>query len=75
MYAVEFETQLKNGSISVPDVYQKGLTGQVKVIILKETANRDVWPYEIMAFQGFPDIQAFESYRDELQMPPADPLS
>ncbi|MDD2816731.1 MAG: hypothetical protein RL368_1668 [Pseudomonadota bacterium] len=75
MYAVEFETQLENGAIQVPEIYKTALTGLVKVIILKETPAPALWSPEIMAFQGIPDMPAFESYREELLPTQADPLA
>lgn len=36
MYAVEFQTRLQNGMISVPPQYQTHLPAQVRVIILAE---------------------------------------
>jgi hypothetical protein len=73
MYAVEFETQLENGAIQVPESYKTALL--VKVIILKETPAPALWSPEIMAFQGIPDMPAFESYREELLPTQADPLT
>ncbi len=36
MYAVEFQTNIKNGFIEVPELYRKFLQNNVKVIILAE---------------------------------------
>jgi hypothetical protein len=33
------------------------------------------WPEEVMAFKGMPDMPPFESGRDRLKPPPADPLA
>ncbi|CAG0926604.1 MAG: hypothetical protein EFKGCFLK_00659 [Rhodocyclaceae bacterium] len=33
------------------------------------------WPEEVMAFEGLPDLPPFESRRDRLKPPPADPLA
>jgi hypothetical protein len=69
MYAIEFETELKNGLIKVPAAYQTELVGPVKVIILKNqpaqvTSSTTIgWPNEILVFQGISDILPFESYR------------
>ena len=73
MYAIEFETQLENGAIQIPAMYQKALTGFVKVIILKEETAESaaLWSPEIMAFQGIPDMPNYESYRSELIPPQA----
>jgi hypothetical protein len=42
---------------------------------LKDTPPPALWPPEIMAFQGIPDLPPFESYRGELRLPQADPLA
>ncbi len=36
MYAVEFETTIRNGMIEVPETYNDQLAGSVRVIILTE---------------------------------------
>lgn len=36
MYAIEFESQVKNGIIEIPKKYQKQIHDNVKVIILTE---------------------------------------
>ena len=81
MYAIEFETELENGLIRVPAVYQTDLAGPIKVIILKNQPvqvappTTSAWPNEILAFQGVSDIPPFESYRDELLSLQDDPLA
>lgn len=81
MYAIEFETELENGLIKVPEVYQTDLTGPIKVIILKNQSAQVAppitiaWPLEILVFQGVSDIPPFESYRDELLSLQDDPLA
>jgi hypothetical protein len=35
MIAVEFQTQIKNGTIEIPEDYRAYLTGDVRVIILR----------------------------------------
>ncbi len=44
MFAVEFRTKIKNGTIELPKKFRKVLTENVKVIILKEqtSTNRHV---------------------------------
>ena len=82
MYAIEFETEIENGLIKVPEIYQTELAGTIKVIILKNQpvkveplATTVAWPPEILVFQGVSDISPFESYRDELLSPQDDPLA
>ena len=81
MYAIEFETELENGLIKVPAVYQTDLAGPIKVIILKNQPDQVAppttvaWPNEILAFQGVSDIPPFESYRDKLLSLQDDPLA
>jgi hypothetical protein len=86
MYAIEFETELKNGLIKVPAVYQTDLAGPIKVIILKNQSDQVAppttaapttiaWPDEILVFQGVSDLPPFESYRDELLSLQDDPLA
>lgn len=81
MYAIEFETELENGLIKVPEVYQTHLAGPIKVIILKNQPAQVApptimdWPPEILVFQGVSDIPPFESYRDELLSLQDDPLA
>ncbi len=36
MYAIEFQTNIKNGFIEIPELYRKLLQNNVKVIILAE---------------------------------------
>jgi hypothetical protein len=36
MYAIEFQTQVINGVIEVPEAYRQHLAGAVRVIILSE---------------------------------------
>jgi len=36
MYAIEFETKLENGRITIPEIYRNRLDGNIKVIILKQ---------------------------------------
>ncbi|MFP4395623.1 MAG: hypothetical protein ACLFTI_10200 [Anaerolineales bacterium] len=36
MYAIEFQTQVKDGTIEIPTQYQEQLQAQVRVIILIE---------------------------------------
>ncbi len=77
MYAVEFETVLKNGLIKVPERCQSSLAGHIKVIILKNEAapTHKSWPQNLLAFEGMPDMPPFESYRGELSLAKDDPLA
>ena len=81
MYAIEFETELENGLIKVPAVYQPDLAGPIKVIILNNQPDQvtppttAAWPDEILGFQGVSDIPPFESYREELRPLQDDPLA
>ncbi len=36
MYAIEFQTQIRNGLIEIPKVYQRRFKKQVRVILLAE---------------------------------------
>jgi len=36
MYAIEFQTKVKNGTIEVPEEYRDRLTGSVRVIVLAQ---------------------------------------
>jgi hypothetical protein len=36
MYAVEFQAQIKNGTIEIPEVYRSRLKERVRVILLAE---------------------------------------
>lgn len=36
MYAIEFQTKVKNGSIAIPEEYRDQLKGSVRVILLAE---------------------------------------
>jgi len=36
MYAIEFQTRVKNGNIEVPEEYKDRLTGLVRVIVLAQ---------------------------------------
>jgi hypothetical protein len=36
MYAVEFQAQIKNGTIEIPEVYRSQLKERVRVILLAE---------------------------------------
>lgn len=40
MYAVEFQTQIKNGMIEIPQEYLRYLHDYVKVIVLMEDTSR-----------------------------------
>jgi len=46
MVAVEFQTFLQNGTIKIPEKLSEKLSGQVRVIILKE--ERADEPYDIL---------------------------
>jgi hypothetical protein len=39
MYAVEFQAQIKNGTIEIPEVYRSRLKERVRVILLTEEEN------------------------------------
>jgi hypothetical protein len=39
MYAVEFQAQIKNGTIEVPEVYRDRFKERVRVILLEEEAS------------------------------------
>lgn len=36
MYAIEFQTKLKNGSIEIPEEYKDKISGTVRVIVLSQ---------------------------------------
>jgi hypothetical protein len=36
MYAIEFQSKVKNGSISIPEEYREKVTGNVRVILLAD---------------------------------------
>jgi len=38
MYAIEFQTKVRNGRIEIPEQYQNRLQGQVRVIVLSDDA-------------------------------------
>ena len=40
MYAIEFQTTVKNGSIEIPRQYLRNLTNRVRVILLVEEASK-----------------------------------
>lgn len=42
MYAVEFQTNIMNGIIEVPEPYRHQLSGSVRVLILTDAASKDV---------------------------------
>ena len=39
MYAVEFQTRIKNGTIEIPEVYRDQFKEKVRVILLAEEAS------------------------------------
>ena len=41
MYAVEFQTNITNGVIEVPESYRNHLSGSVRVIILADASTQD----------------------------------
>ncbi len=40
MYAIEFQTTIKNGIIEIPRAYLRKLTNRVRVIVLVEEASK-----------------------------------
>ena len=40
MQAVEFQTQVKDGHITIPEAYQQEVTGMVRVIILTQSHSK-----------------------------------
>ncbi len=68
MIAVEFETHVKNGKITIPAQYRKMAEGDLRIILLKNELPIDIslpTPTRISALQQLlKDIQAKNIFKD-----------
>lgn len=67
MYAIEFQTKVKNGSIAIPEEYRNQLKGSVRVILLAEesTDNFDMIEHLLanpLNIEGFKPLTREEIY-------------
>lgn len=67
MYAIEFQTKVKNGSIAIPEEYREHLKGSVRVILLAEegTDNFDMIEHLLanpLKIEGFKPLTRQEIY-------------
>lgn len=67
MYAIEFQTKVKDGSIEIPEEYRDQLKGSVRVIVLVEenTANFDMIEHLLanpLDVEGFKPLTREEIY-------------
>ena len=64
MYAVEFQTTIKNGKIEVPEMYRQQLKKRVRVILLYEERIDDDQPSIATLLADAPGQQLFQTAND-----------
>ena len=58
MHAVEFETDVRNGVIQIPQKYQAEFTAHIKVIVLKESPDIQDSTHDLQGLEHAMDFDA-----------------
>ncbi|MFN8493033.1 MAG: hypothetical protein U0350_35850 [Caldilineaceae bacterium] len=66
MFAIEFETQIKNGFIEVPAIYQRQISGAVRVIVLASERTQSTGMIARLLKQPIQDDAFIPLKRDEI---------
>ena len=70
MYAIEFETEIKNGTVKIPDQYERLRNGHARIVVLMEEEPDTPAPIsfkngKISAFKDQDGVAAQRELRDE----------
>jgi DNA-binding transcriptional regulator/RsmH inhibitor MraZ len=66
MFAVEFQTKIDDGNISIPEKYRRKLQGKVRVIVLAEDSDEDINFIDYLLANPIHDPNFVPLTRDEI---------